>query len=83
VQPQPHQFFAGQYALTHGVKNNLTPWNNENHTFFENIKAAGYDTAFIGKWHMPGQLPRLRGVNRFITFTVQGGQGRYFGNGHS
>jgi N-acetylglucosamine-6-sulfatase len=27
---------------------------------------------------MPGRLPNLRGVDQFITFTVQGGQGRYF-----
>jgi N-acetylglucosamine-6-sulfatase len=76
--PSRASFLTGQYARTHGVKNNLTPWNNNNHTFFEQIKAAGYDTAFIGKWHMPGKLPQLRGVDRFITFTVQAGQGRYF-----
>jgi N-acetylglucosamine-6-sulfatase len=39
---------------------------------------VGYDTSFIGKWHMPGRLPELRGVDQFITFTVQAGQGRYF-----
>jgi len=54
------------------------PWQNENITFLELLKEAGYDTAFIGKWHMPGKLPHLRGVDRFISFTVQAGQGRYF-----
>jgi hypothetical protein len=29
---------------------------------------------FIGKWHMPGRLPQLKGVDQFITFTVQAGQ---------
>jgi arylsulfatase A-like enzyme len=76
--PSRASFLTGQYARTHGVQNNLTPWNNTNRTFFEQLKAAGYDTAFIGKWHMPGKLPQLKGVDRFITFTVQGGQGRYF-----
>jgi N-acetylglucosamine-6-sulfatase len=76
--PSRASFLTGQYASTHGVKNNLTPWNNDNVTFLELLKKAGYDTSFIGKWHMPGQLPRLRGVDQFITFTVQGGQGRYF-----
>ena len=42
------------------------------------MKNSGYDTAFIGKWHMPGKLPTLRGVDTFITFTVQAGQGQYF-----
>ena len=41
------------------------------------MKCSGYDTAFIGKWHMPGSLPKLEGVDPFITFTIQGGQGRY------
>ncbi len=76
--PSRASFLTGQYASTHGVKNNLTPWNNANVTFMELLKKAGYDTSFIGKWHMPGELPKLRGVDQFITFTVQGGQGRYF-----
>ena len=76
--PSRASFLTGQYAHTHGVKNNISVWNNENLTFLELLKGAGYDTAFIGKWHMPGRLPDLRGVDRFITFTVQAGQGRYF-----
>ncbi|UCD58132.1 MAG: sulfatase-like hydrolase/transferase [Candidatus Hydrogenedentota bacterium] len=76
--PSRASFLTGQYAHTHGVKNNLTVWKNENVTFMELFKGAGYDTAFIGKWHMPGRLPKLRGVDRFLTFTVQAGQGRYF-----
>jgi N-acetylglucosamine-6-sulfatase len=76
--PSRASFLTGQYAHTHGVKNNLTPWRDRNVTFLEILKKAGYDTAFIGKWHMPGRLPRLRGVDRFITFMVQAGQGRYF-----
>lgn len=71
-------FLTGQYAHNHGVQNNTTPWKNENITFLELLKHAGYDTAFIGKWHMPGRLPDLRGVDRFLTFTVEGGQGKYF-----
>lgn len=76
--PSRASFLTGTYAHTHGVKNNLTPWNNQNVTFLELLKTAGYSTAFIGKWHMPGSLPKLRGLDQFITFTVQAGQGRYF-----
>jgi N-acetylglucosamine-6-sulfatase len=66
------------YAHTHGVKNNMTPWDNAHVTFLEVLHQAGYETAFIGKWHMPGEFPKLRGLDRFVTFTVDGGQGRYF-----
>jgi N-acetylglucosamine-6-sulfatase len=76
--PSRASFLTGQYASTHGVRNNLTVWRDENVTVLELLKGAGYDTAFIGKWHMPGRLPELRGVDQFITFTAQGGQGRYF-----
>ncbi|MEW6444014.1 MAG: sulfatase [bacterium] len=76
--PSRASFLTGQYAHTHGVRNNLTPWRDENVTFLELLKAAGYDTAFIGKWHMPGRLPVLRGVDHFVTFTAQAGQGQYW-----
>jgi len=76
--PSRASFLTGTHARTHGVKNNLTPWSDQNVTFLELLKKAGYTTAFIGKWHMPGSLPKLRGLDQFITFTVQAGQGRYF-----
>ncbi len=76
--PSRASFLTGQYARTHGVKNNYTPWSEANTTFLELLKKGGYDTAFIGKWHMPGRLPKLRGVDRFVTFTVNGGQGKYY-----
>ncbi|MBW1846471.1 MAG: sulfatase-like hydrolase/transferase [Deltaproteobacteria bacterium] len=76
--PSRASFLTGQYAHTHGVKNNLTPWKDSNVTFLEIMKNQGYDTAFIGKWHMPGKIPTLRGMDKFITFDVQAGQGKYF-----
>jgi len=76
--PSRASFLTGLYAHTHGVQNNMTPWDNDNVTFLEELHGAGYETAFIGKWHMPGNFPELRGLDRFITFTADGGQGRYF-----
>lgn len=75
--PSRASFLTGQYAHTHGVTKNITVWNNENVTFLELLKKEGYDTSFIGKWHMPGRLPELRGVDQFVTFTIEKGQGRY------
>jgi arylsulfatase A-like enzyme len=77
--PSRASFLTGQYAHAHGVVTNHTPWDNSNVTFIELLKKAGYDTAFIGKWHMPGaKLPRLRGLDHFISFTKEGGQGIYY-----
>jgi len=77
--PSRASFLTGQYAHTHGVVTNHTPWDNRNVTFLEQLNAAGYETAFIGKWHMPGDgLPALRGVDRFVSFTREGGQGVYY-----
>jgi len=77
--PSRASFLTGQYAHTHGVVTNHTPWDNRNVTFLERLNAAGYETAFIGKWHMPGDgLPALRGVDRFVSFTREGGQGVYY-----
>jgi N-acetylglucosamine-6-sulfatase len=77
--PSRASFLTGQYAHTHGVVTNHTSWNNRNVTFLELLKQAGYETAFIGKWHMPGEgLPRLRGLDRFVSFTKEGGQGIYY-----
>ena len=76
--PSRASFLTGQYAHNHGVVTNHTPWNYENVTFMEILKRAGYDTGFIGKWHMPGkELPQPRGIDHFITITKEGGQGVY------
>ncbi len=75
--PSRASFLTGTYPHRHGVWNNFTPWSDDNRTFFEYLKPAGYRTAFIGKWHMPGKLPDLRGVDHFVTFTNMGGQGSY------
>jgi len=78
--PSRASFLTGQYASVHGVKNNATRWDEKKDiTFMEYLKKAGYDTAFIGKWHMPGgQLPHLPGVDLFISFTRKDGQGDYY-----
>ncbi len=77
--PSRASFLTGQYASRHGVQNNFTTWNERNVTFMELLKKAGYSTAFIGKWHMPGGgLPELRGVDLFVSFTKKDGQGDYY-----
>jgi len=78
--PSRASFLTGQYASVHGVKNNFSRWDeHQNRTFMEHLKNSGYDTSFIGKWHMPGgSLPNLPGVDLFVSFTKKDGQGDYF-----
>ena len=76
--PSRASFLTGVSPYQHGVWNNFTPWSEQNRTFFEYLKAAGYSTAFIGKWHMPGnELPDIAGLDHFVSFTNVGGQGVY------
>ncbi len=75
--PSRASIITGQYARRHGVRNNLTAWDPANRTLFDELAASGFRCGYIGKWHMPGALPDLRGVDTFITFTVDEGQGVY------
>lgn len=76
--PSRASFLTGVTSNKHGVWNNFTPWSDKNRTFFEYLKAVGYATAFIGKWHMPGnKLPEIAGLDHFVSFTNMGGQGQY------
>lgn len=75
--PSRATLLTGQYASRHGVQNNLSAWIPGTSSFFDSLAAAGYRCAYIGKWHMPGDLPDLPGVERFITFTIEEGQGVY------
>ncbi len=77
--PSRASFLTGEYPHIHGVTTNHTIWDEEQNTsFLEILHDNGYETAFIGKWHMPGEgVPEVDGIDRFITFTAQGGQGVY------
>jgi len=77
--PSRASILTGAYAHRHGVKNNHTPWTGQMPTFLEHVSRSGYATAFIGKWHMPGQgLPAMPFLDRFVSYTYREGQGAYF-----
>jgi N-acetylglucosamine-6-sulfatase len=77
--PSRASFLTGAYAHHHGVKSNHTPWTGQMTTFLEYLSRSGYATAFIGKWHMPGEgLPEMPFLDRYVSYTYREGQGAYF-----
>lgn len=45
---------TGQYALTHGLFMNDAPLNPACTTIGKVLKTAGYNTGYVGKWHVDG-----------------------------
>lgn len=70
--PSRGSFLSGIYAHQHGVINNSTPWNDQIRTMPMALQEAGYDTAFIGKWHMDSQEGPRPGFNHWVSFKGQG-----------
>jgi N-acetylglucosamine-6-sulfatase len=67
---------TGQYAHQHGVLDNSTLLNPETPTFPQELQRAGYETAFVGKWHMGGSTDAPQpGFDRWVSFR---GQGDYY-----
>lgn len=63
--PTRASLLTGQRPLTHGLFINDVPLNPEATTIAKVLKASGYDTACIGKWHVDGHgrsnfIPRER-----------------------
>jgi arylsulfatase A-like enzyme len=52
--PTRASLLTGQRALTHGVFMNDVPLSPQAKTLPKVLAAAGYDTGFIGKWHVDG-----------------------------
>jgi len=52
--PYRASLLTGQYALRHGVFYNDKPLKDEVTSIAEVYKAAGYKTAYVGKWHLNG-----------------------------
>src|SRR5437667_3920031 len=68
-------FLTGRYNHLNGVANNHTPFPVENITHATLLRAAGYTTGYIGKWHMDAQRGQRPGFDYSASFI---GQGRYF-----
>ena len=74
--PSRASILSGLYAHTHGVSNNFTEYAKGMVSFPMRLQDSGYETAYVGKWHMgeKNDMPRP-GFNHFVTHK---GQGKYF-----
>jgi len=74
--PSRASILSGLYAHRHGVIDNFTEYPQGFRSFPMVLQGEGYDTAYIGKWHMgeDNDMPRP-GFNWFVTHK---GQGKYF-----
>jgi arylsulfatase A-like enzyme len=73
--PSRAAFLTGRYNHANGVVNNHTFFPETSVTHATLLRAAGYKTAYIGKWHMGGQTGQRPGFDYSASFV---GQGKYF-----
>ena len=56
--PSRAVFLTGRYNHHNGIASNFRPFPTNNVTHATLLRAAGYTTAYVGKWHMGNQRER-------------------------
>src|SRR5690606_41174518 len=81
--PARATMWTGVFPHQHGVTMNvyeisdaLAEFSHEKRTLFESMQAAGYTTAYFGKWHLgedqPAYMDVWEGWNSGVTHWVDG-----------
>lgn len=71
--PSRASILTGLYTHRHRVIDNNRPVPSGVRFFPEYLQKAGYETAFIGKWHMGGESDEPRpGFDHWVSFRGQG-----------
>lgn len=70
--PSRATILTGRYAHNHGVVDNYHPVREDLVFFPELLQDAGYETAFVGKWHMGDTDEKQRGFDHWVSFRGQG-----------
>jgi len=70
--PSRASILTGRYAHNHDVVDNYHPVREDLHFFPQTLQANGYETAFVGKWHMGDTDEPQRGFDHWVSFRGQG-----------
>ncbi len=76
--PSRASLLSGRHARRHQVLNNFTEYPNDLPSYPRRLQEAGYETAYIGKWHMGEDNDAQR--PGFDFWMSHRGQGNYFDN---
>ncbi|MBM4018656.1 MAG: sulfatase, partial [Planctomycetes bacterium] len=75
--PSRASLLSGLYPHGHGVLNNFTDYPADLASWPRTLQQAGYETAYVGKWHMGEQSDERRpGFDYWVSHK---GQGKYTG----
>jgi arylsulfatase A-like enzyme len=70
--PSRAVILTGKYSHLNGVRDNAVAFDGGQTTFPQILRASGYETAFLGKWHLKSD------PTGFDHWTVLPGQGEYY-----
>ena len=70
--PSRAAFLTGRYNHLNGVVNNHTPFPTNSVTYATMLRAAGYRTGYIGKWHMGQQRGQRPGFDYSASYIAHG-----------
>jgi arylsulfatase A-like enzyme len=70
--PSRAVILTGKYSHLNGVRDNAVAFDGGQTTFPKILRASGYETAFLGKWHLKSD------PTGFDHWTMLPGQGEYY-----
>ena len=74
-QPARATLLTGRYPHRHGQQNNHSTFDNDQEQVQKTLRAAGYRTALLGKWHLTMDP---QGFDHWEVLSEASGQGVYY-----